>query len=176
MLSAYLNQEVFMLVPSGVITEEDILNAFYTIEELNNYLEVYSEEELEDMRVLHGYLVPATIIPKDFNGVFPYIIVENPLDPGSGFVQESDADIAEELAEQMEKIIREAEKQDVDAEYSIKDFFILYGYELNLQTDPANYNRLCIAEFDINDIQINDAKEIVRQVNAVKNKYKSILD
>jgi hypothetical protein len=174
MLNAYVGQEVFALVPVGEISEEEILSFFYTLEEANKYIEEYSEEDMEDMRVLHGYLTSAKIIPSKFHGVFPYIIVENPIDPGSGAVVESDADLPAELASQIEKILAEADKVASDAEYEIENVFILYGYEITLQLDFNNNNKLHIDDFDVNDLQLTDARKVVRDIEALQKKHNII--
>jgi hypothetical protein len=171
MLNAYVGQEVFALVPVGEISEEEILTFFHTLEDANKYIEEYSDEEMEDMRVLHGYLTSARIIPSNFHGVFPYILVENPADPGSGAVVESDADLPSELASQVEKILAEADITAPEAEYEIGNVFILYGYEITLQIDFYHNDKLRIDDFDVNDLQLSDARKVMEDIEALQKKH-----
>jgi hypothetical protein len=173
MLHAYRGQEVFILAQIGSVSEEDAITIFRTIEEMNNFLNTHDEEELEDMRVLHGYLTAGNIIPTNFSGLFPYLIIENPVDPGTGFIVESDADTPEELAAQIEHALAETDKTSTDEEYDIEKIFVLYGYEISLQLDVYNVGKLIIHEFDVNQFQADEAQKVSDSVEKIQRKLEA---
>jgi hypothetical protein len=176
MLHAFSDEIVFILCASGTYDDNGMMEVFRDIEELNRKLVEYSEEELEDYRVLHGLLASVKVIPKDFCGLFPYLVVEDLMEPGQGTVVESDADVPQELTVQIEKALSKVSDSDPDVEYTIDDIFVLYGYELTL-TQTANLQEqdriaLCIDEFDVNDIQIGEANKILREISRLKVRHK----
>jgi len=179
MLHAFVDDMVLLLCPNGTYTDNGMIELFRDVESLNKHLQQYTEEELEDHRVIHGILTSAKIIPKDFRGLFPYIVVEDLMEPGQGTVIETDADVPQELTAQIEKALTKATKSDPDVEYGIDEIFVLYGYELTFNQTQCLENAdgiaLSIDEFDLNDVQVSEAEQIGNEISRLKYKHKEYL-
>lgn len=91
---------------------------FDVIEDLNSI-------DNKGIKIMHGHLLPATVIPSKFNGVNVFVIV-NFSDQHYGFVAESESDTPEELAMVIELIINNSQML-APREIRIEDVFLLYG-------------------------------------------------
>lgn len=179
MLNAFVDDIVLLLCPNGTYTDNGMMEVFRDVESLNKRLQEYTEEELEDHRVIHGLLTSAKIIPKDFRGLFPYLVVEDLMDPGQGTVIETDADVPQELTAQIEKALTKAVASDPDVEYGIEEIFVMYGYELTFtqvqSVDNVDGMAMSIDEFDLNDVQVSEAEQINNEIQRLKFKHKDYL-
>jgi hypothetical protein len=130
---ANLYQEIFLLSEGKDSTSFEPFVIYKTIDDLNDDLADYDESRIDDIRVLHGFLTPATVIPKEFEDENPFIIIENPAEVGSALVYESNSDMAKELAEEIEHLI-DGSVSTLTAEVSIEEIYILYGYDVSVST------------------------------------------
>jgi hypothetical protein len=109
----------------------------------------------EEIRVLHGLITSAKILPPVFNKLSAYIIYQNPKDFGTGYVYESSATNSEELSNDVLEILgSEAVASDIE------DLYIMYGCEIQ----PRYY----IEPEDIDEAIINRCAKIYVQVKKAK--------
>lgn len=83
-----------------------------------------------DIKVLLGWLTPATVLPKNLRGKIPYILVQSP-NISYGFIIESCAESGKELSKEVEKILDIADIY-INDDVGIENIYILYGQELNV--------------------------------------------
>lgn len=189
-LHAHLYDEVFLLIESKDSKSFATIAVYKTIDELNDELADFHESMVDSIRVFHGVLTPATIIPKDFIDENPYIIVEDPTEVASAMVIETNADVSKELADDIEKLFHQDAREEVD-NAEIDDMFILYGYELTAMVKEApdtaeddgmimrgddnilsnGKTGLTIEEWDVDDLRIGRMLKVSKQANALERKH-----
>lgn len=125
-----LFKEVFITGPDYARSSSGTLSVFDTLEDLVEYLRGKMISISSGVRVLHGYLTPAAVIPKNLRKCVPFIIVEDPTFEGQGMIHDSDGEDYEDVAMEIESVL---DREEVASSFAdISHIFILYGYELSV--------------------------------------------
>lgn len=143
--------EVYFVAPDHVVSDTGTLKVFSTLEDLHKFLASKNVTTSSDLRVIHGFLTPATVIPKSLGeNVAVYIVLEDPYELGKGVMLDADnTDDYEELAEEVESAVQGDETSSFVAE--MESTYLLFGYEVNVV--------MWIDEGDL------DAKRLIKAAN-----------
>lgn len=149
----YIYTEVFIMVSN--ITGYQLIEIHA---ELFDVMESLNPKDIncsKNIKVVHGCLLPAAILPNNFNGIGGFIVVNLPntnygLFTGNAFYN------SDELATAIQTTINH--KCDIE----IEDVFVLYGSEIPLT--------LSIAEDELDEELIERGCAIVREVKQIKEK------
>jgi len=104
------------------------IEACESFEELNAHLKTLSTSTETDLMVLHGIITSARYIPAEV-GRNVYIIVQDPDDPGSGCIYETDYPDSDDLVALITEIVTLG-----DEHYKLIDIdnvYVMYGYEVS---------------------------------------------
>jgi hypothetical protein len=150
-MKRHLYNEVYVVGTDNTVSTSGELTVCDSLEDLLTYLKSKNISINPDLRVLHGVLTPATVIPKDLKGRQPFILLVDPDSVDHGIILDSDTeDSCAELASEIEEILNSEEG--VSFFFEMENVFILYGYELSLT--------LSIDEDDIDEEIVSDCLEI----------------
>jgi hypothetical protein len=132
-------REVYVITVDSIVQQTaGRLEVHLSFENLVESLSKKSHMSGSEIRVLHGILTPARVVPSRLRGRQAFIIiVDEDSKYGSAFDSDAD-DSCDELAAEIEAIANNS-----DIRPDIDDIFILYGYELGLT--------LSVSEDDINE-------------------------
>lgn len=148
-LSDKLFKEVYVVGADHIVSSSGPLKAFENLEDLLGFLAKKNVSTNSDLRVLHGYLTPAAVIPRELGNCNPYILIEDPYSLGNGLIFEADAEDFEELAEEVEEALQSQEVSAFFAE--MENAYLFYGYELNVvlsvNEEDLDDDRMKIFEF-----------------------------
>jgi hypothetical protein len=179
-LGEFLGKEVFVFGPDSILGETGEVHVFDSMTGLIAYLlsidASTDPEAAKDMRILHGYLTSADVLPSTFGNRNVFLILEEPYDDATGLIVESAADDPEGLAYEIEQLIDHPNIGLSNSVHSgpdltgieIENVFVLYGYEISA--------RFAIDLDDINENFIRECKMIAAEVNLIKRRNKEMLD
>ncbi len=134
-----MGKEVFLLVNDEDTSISIEVCQFDSLKELNTQLAIDSYGNIdEDLRIYHGILIPATFIPKNFEGATPYVYIPNPL----GRINISAANEAhfekikgdpKVVATLITELLKEKTYRFNNGNYkvTIQDTFLFFGYGLS---------------------------------------------
>lgn len=113
----------------------------------------------KDINIVHGYLLPPTILPNNFNGVGAFIIVDLPntsygLFTGDSFYSSG------ELAAAIQTTI----SHNHDIKIGIENIFVLYGVGMALT--------LSISEDELDEELAERGQAVIKEVKQVEEKLK----
>lgn len=156
-LSEYYGQQVFIVGGEDNTSEE--IHLFTEFENLIEHLHALSLSSDNDVKVLHGILAPADILPSDLRDKRVYILAFDPYDfDGEGVILDIDeGSTIEELAEEIENVV--ARGMNVTHVGEMESTYLLYGYELDLC--------LSVNDEDIDDEIIDTCTHIVEEVELI---------
>lgn len=150
--------EVFLVAPDTMNCSSGPLFAFKALEELLDYLRGKSLTTSTDVRVLHGCLTPATVIPKNLERTQHFVVVKDPNNHNRGAIFDSEAEDFEELADRVEEIL---EREEIAHSFAgIEHIYILYGYELSV-----------VMTVDEEEMDMNKVKACEKVAMIAKNLY-----
>ena len=107
-----------------------------------------------DIKVVHGYLLPATILPNNFNGVEAFILVNLP-DTNYGLFTGDTFCNPDELATAIQTVLNHKRGE-------IENVFILYGIEIALT--------LSIAADELDEELVERSGAIARKIKQIETK------
>lgn len=141
----YLYKEVYVVGADNQLTVTGELNLYLSFEDLLAYLKTKNVSINSDLRVLHGVLTPAKIIPKDLKDRQPFIILQDSMIYDQGIIIDSDNNY-DELAQEIEEAL--SNEETAQYFFEIDNVFILYGYEisLTLSADEDDIDESIIAD------------------------------
>lgn len=160
-LANSLFEEVYVVAPDSNASASGYVKVFKSFEDLLAHLKSKNPGLTSDLRVVHGVLTPAEVIPSDMRERLAFLVIEDPTKPGDGILLDADVDNDyKELAERIEEVL---ENEDVaDFYFEVEDIFIMYGYELNLV--------LSVNEDELEEKTIEVCKEIAADAALLLNK------
>lgn len=122
-------KETFIISSTANDSEKHLPVEVYT--EFFDVTEALNTKKAKDdkkTKIVHGHLLPATVIPSCFNGVDPFIIVDLPEIDYGVFIADFST-IPEDLAVNIEALISHG-LDFAPREIHIEDVFVLYGTEI----------------------------------------------
>ena len=129
----------------------------------SEFFDVMGELDLinnKDVKIIHGHLLPATVIPSKFNGVGVFIIISLS-DQHHGFIVESKPSTPEELAADIELIIDNSWHL-APREINIEDVFLLYGTKIKT-TPPVTEDELDEEFIERSNIIADEVHDIIQK-------------
>lgn len=152
----YIGKSVFIVGYDGDVEIGDI-DAFETIEALNEHLSSLSPISETNLTVLHGILTSSECIPEDI-GLGVYLVVTESEEVDTGCVFEVSSGMQESLTELIEEVLSGDKDGFVDT--AIDNVFVLYGYEMSM----------CYAvnKDQIDDKTLEESQEIADVANKMK--------
>lgn len=162
-IEKFLGKEVFV---AGVDDEFDVMHMSQelficeTLDGLHDHLNGLTPTMDQDVRVLHGVLTNAMVLPSSLHRRSVFFVLSNDLSgPGVGAIKDADVSSINELAEKITEMV-------VEQTYFIyepEDIFILYGYEIKVT--------LGIADDEVDDEAIDAGAKIVKEVKKISKEY-----
>jgi hypothetical protein len=130
-LKSHLGNEVFVIGRDATNVSVESLEVytgfFDTVDALATKTPISGDD---DIMVLHGVAVPANVIPKNFNNLDVFVLVDIP-DKGIGVIYPVESGEVKEV-EQSIKALIDATELEYGIEVSIEDVFLLFGSELTV--------------------------------------------
>lgn len=146
----YLYKEVFIISTDlDKCQRIEIYTDFFDVMELLNHKIINHNQSI---KVVHGYLLPAIILPSNFNNVSAFIFIDLP-NINYELFSENTFYNSNELAVTIQTVINH------NFNIEIEDVFILYGTEIVL-TPP-------ICEDELDEEFIERSKVIIKEVKQV---------
>lgn len=151
-------QEVFVVCGNE---EEDSGELFVTNnwDDLLTHMKTLSPALDSSARVLHGIIYSAEYLPNSFNKESVYVIFQNPDDEQQGFVSEADTDSVGGVAADIASIVESETLNVFDAELTIDNIFLLYGYQLQ--------TCMSVDEDEIDEQILQSCEEIVEEADQI---------
>lgn len=122
-------REVFIISSTANDSEEhlpvEVYTEFFDVTEALNTKKTKDDEKI---KIVHGHLLPAKIIPSHLNGVDPFIVVDLPELNYGIFIADFSAN-SEDLAVNIEALIGHG-CDFAPKEINIENVFVLYGTEI----------------------------------------------
>lgn len=144
-----LYTEVFIISTDlGKHQKIEIYNDFFDVMELLNHKTVN-----HNIKVVHGYLLPAIILPDNFNNISAFIFVGIP-NINYELFNEDIFHSPDELADTIQTLIN------YNSNTEIEDVFILYGTEIALT--------LPICEGELDEELIERSRAIIKETKQIK--------
>ncbi len=163
-MKKFLGKEVVVIAGDDAAFTK--ISIYENMADASEYLKIKDLEEYYDTKAYHGVLARANALPSELNGKDCYIIVigkscySDRNWRGYIYSVETDGNV-ELLASEVEDVITK------DSPYiyniCIDDIYVLYGYRLQLG--------LCINDDLFDEETIETCKTIVKEVEAVQEKY-----
>jgi translation elongation factor EF-1beta len=167
-LSEFLYQEIFLIGPGDTVsTKSEEIEVFRTFEELVTHMKTLSISEDEDVRVLHGYLTPADVLPPKMKNKNVFIITTDEDDESEGAITELKSNInVQTLAREIKDLVNEG--YGLTFTTNIDCAFILYGYEINKVLAPDDE--------DLDEEVIQTCKKISEDVEKIRSRNEEQLE
>ena len=156
-IERHLYEEVYVVGVDNTVTSSGELVVCDSFEKLLSHLKTKNVSVSGDLRVVHGVLTSARAIPKELYNKTAFILLVDQETAEHGILLDSDVDDFEELAEEIQRVLKSEEAAsffiDIDSVY------ILYGYELQI--------RMTVSEEDLDEepiatcLKIAEAAEIL---------------
>lgn len=112
----------------------------------------------KDVKVVHGYLLPATVLPSNFNNISGFVVINLPDTNFGSFTGEAFCN-STDIAVTIQTAIATYEK------VRIEDIFILYGTKINLT--------LSVSEDELDEEIIERSRAVVKEVKRIKEKLET---
>lgn len=161
-LTKHFGKEVYVLC-SDEDSGDTMLKIYERLSQLQGGMVELHVGSAHRLRVLHGVMCPANVLPSGFRSRTPYLVIPIPDDspqagkPGeSGRVLESTASSVLDLARDLQGILHVKETRDLD----LSKTGVLYGYEIGIC--------LSVVEDDVDEETIETCKEIFKEVEGIK--------
>ena len=130
-ITEMLGKEVFVLASDETYHAATCVSRqffiFDSIEDLRDKLSEISANEADDLKLVHGVLSSASVLPLDFDDRTAYVIVANPLEDEDCFLVEG-GDTTKHIEEEVTDVMKFGIGDFFHA--GIEDVFVLYGYEI----------------------------------------------
>jgi len=159
----YLGKEVFV---AGVEDDFDDMGGSQelfvceTLEGLHDHLTTLTPTMDSDVRVLHGVLTNAMVLPSSLRRRSVFFVLPNIYaGAGVGAIRDADVSNIDELADKVTEMVKENIYYISDPE----DICILYGYEIKVT--------LGVADDDIDDEAVSAGGKILQEVNKISKEY-----
>jgi hypothetical protein len=154
-------KETFVISSTANDSEEHLpveaYTEFFDVTEALNIRKTINDKKI---KMVHGHLLPATVIPKHFNGLDPFIIVDLP-ELNYGIFIADFSTTPEDLAVNIEALISYG-LDFAPKEIGIEDVFILYGTEITTV--------LSVLEEELDEELIEKSNLLVEEVKSIKQK------
>lgn len=158
-LKKYRNKEVFIVYNEEDYTEGLLLKMYITSElmELIDHINKLTPSLDFDVKILHGILTSASVLPKNLRGRTAFILAESDNILNRVLISESVAQSDEDLATDIDSLL--VHNGFVNA-LNIENIYILYGYEISIM--------LSLNEEEIDEEIIDTCQKIVNDVATIK--------
>ena len=156
-LDQYNGREVFIIGQDETSIVSAEIHVFRTYKELWEHVVQLELSVDYDVRVIHGVLITAEVLPSNLNGTTPYVVMcdinESEMGSVVGKMTEIPAASIAELAEALETIIGDP-VQEVTT--NVDNMYVLYGYEphlsIHLDTEELDEGPIALAKPLVDDI------------------------
>jgi hypothetical protein len=164
-LDGSLFQEIYLMGSDSLIKKCDWFSISLSFEELIQAVAALDKDADDYIRIFHGVLTPAKVIPADMGGRQPFIVISDSLSQGYGTIIDAcTEDDCQELALEIENILINSSLTDFN--FEMRDVFILYGYEIGINL------QMTVTEDDLDDEVIaeciragENAKKLIHGAN-----------
>lgn len=140
-IEQHLFKEIYVVGVDNTVTSSGELVACNSFEKLLEHLKTKNVSVCSDLRVVHGVLTSARVIPKDLYNKTAFILLEDQETEEHGVLLDSDAEDYKDLGEEVERALKSEEAASFFI--NIDSVYILYGYELNIN--------MAVEEDDLDD-------------------------
>ena len=158
-LKKYRNKEVFIVYNEDDYAEGLLLKMYITSElmELVDHINRLTPSLDFDVKILHGILTNASILPKNLRGRSVFILAEDDNILNRALISESAAQSDEDLAADVDSLL--AYNGFINA-LDVENIYILYGYEISTM--------LSVNEEELDEEIIDTCQKIVNDVTTIK--------
>lgn len=177
-LETYVNKELFLVTSSQLIQEgvTETLDLFDDIKELNECMKDISEaDELDEYDVMHGILVPATILTEGFVETDMIIIIRNKNKKNTYCALFWENDDLEDLKDTIEEIIEKNStalaKAGLHPNCTIDDIFLFPCYMIfpnEIFVDKHGPKKIVFSKESIQSGLFNNIKKNTEEILKLK--------
>jgi hypothetical protein len=157
----FLYKEVFVVGPDNDANTAKETHIFENFEDLMQHMKTLSIEDDADMRILHGYLTPAEVLPSSIRNKSVFIITTDEDDDQDTAITEVEPALGvEKLADEIKDIVKDG--LTISFTTNIDSTFLLYGYEINKILAPD--------DDDLDEEALSTCKKIAEEVEKIRDR------
>jgi hypothetical protein len=158
-LKKYCNKEIFIVYNEEDNHEDLPVELYITSEfmELVGYINKLTPSLDFGIKILHGMLTNASVLPKNLRGRTAFIIVENAYNLDHALISESDAQSDKDLADVINSLLLHNKSINL---LNMENIYILYGYEIS--------TILSLNEEELDEEIIDTCQKIICDVDTIK--------
>lgn len=163
----FLYKEVFVVGPEENASTAAETHIFENFEDLMGHMKTLSVEDDAEIRILHGYLTTAEVLPSSVRNKTVFIITTDEDDEKDSAIIEVDSGLGvDKLAEEVKDIVADA--LSITFTTNIDSTFLLYGYEVNKILAPD--------DDDLDEEALSTCKKIAEEVKQIRERNEEQLN